>query len=574
MAVRTTRQTTLQRRILVIFLLCMVSAVGCMALVLGVSYNRLVVQRVNASYESNVQQFTHSLENLISTLNHTSQQLAFSEDVAQHFERYLTSGSSYERIQMHDTLKNAANFVVLSNPSIGLYAYVSPQNGHTYISNMHMGDDWHQQLAPNELFRYSGAAYYGPFPSVSCYTNNQVLAITRDIEVAGHPVQLYVETGFRVMEDLMSSYAMEGCQLLILDNQQRVAYSQLEEVFPRGSEIPESPPASHRLFSAQANQGWRAAIAVENAVYMREMRSLIKGMSVVALVLLAVFMLSAVMLWRHIYRPLDRFDKLIDSLLTEDGEAAAVLPVETGILEYDRLLSKFQFTRQQLQEMIVEIRRQEQTSARMMLRRLRSQINPHFLMNTLNTVHWMAVMKNETEIDDIVLALNRLLAYNLKQGEDLTTLGSEIYAVEQYIQLQRRRYDIQYQMILEPEGASTDIPFPKFILQPLVENSLYHAYRQNMSITLRVNLSDRIVISVEDTGIGMDESTKQVLAEHLSGSGEDAPDQSSGMGIGLRYVVKTLHMFYDGDVQFRLESQPDQFTIIEMSIPLEVKAHD
>lgn len=376
---------------------------------------------------------------------------------------------------MHDTLKSAANFVVLSNPSIGLYAYVSPQNGHTYISNMHMGDDWHQQLAPNELFRYSGAAYYGPFPSVSCYTNNQVLAITRDIEVAGHPVQLYVETGFRVMEDLMSSYAMEGCQLLILDNQQRVAYSQLEEVFPRGSEIPESPPASHRLFSAQANQGWRAAIAVENAVYMREMRSL---------------------------------------------------------------------------------------------------INPHFLMNTLNTVHWMAVMKNETEIDDIVLALNRLLAYNLKQGEDLTTLGSEIYAVEQYIQLQRRRYDIQYQMILEPEGASTDIPFPKFILQPLVENSLYHAYRQNMSITLRVNLSDRIVISVEDTGIGMDESTKQVLAEHLSGSGEDAPDQSSGMGIGLRYVVKTLHMFYGGDVQFRLESQPDQFTIIEMSIPLEVKAHD
>ena len=568
------RQTSLQRRILVVFLLCMLSALTCTSMVIGLSYKQLVVQRVDAAYENSAVQFTHSLEAMIDALNHTSQQLAFSDDMVRYFERFLTTTDSYERIQVFDSLKKTANFAALSNPSIGLFAYVQPQTGHTYMSNMFMDDYWLDRLSQEELFRYSGAAYYGIFPSMSCYTNNQVLAITRDIEVAGQSVQLYVETSFREVEDLLSSYAMEGCRLLILDNDRRVVYTQLDDVFPRGAPMTEEPVRSHRLFRVQANQGWHAVLAVESAVYMRALHSLIAGMTVMALVLLVVFLLGSILLWRHIYRPLDRFDKLIDGMLTESAEGVADIPIETGILEYDRLLDKFQHTKQQLQEMIEAIRRQEQTNALIMLRRLRSQINPHFLMNTLNTVHWMAVMKNETEIDDVVLALNRLLAYNLKQGEDLTTLSSEIYAVEQYIQLQRRRYDIHYQTLLEPADASTDLAFPKFILQPLVENSLYHAYRQDMSITLRVHIGSRIVISVEDTGIGMDESTQQVLTDHLSGSGGDAPEQASGMGIGLRYVVKTLHMFYGDDVQFRIQSSPGEYTIIEMSIPLEVKAHD
>ena len=568
------RQTSLQRRILVVFLLCMLSALTCTSMVIGLSYKQLVVQRVDAAYENSAVQFTHSLEAMIDALNHTSQQLAFSDDMVRYFERFLTTTDSYERIQVFDSLKKTANFAALSNPSIGLFAYVQPQTGHTYMSNMFMDDYWLDRLSQEELFRYSGAAYYGIFPSMSCYTNNQVLAITRDIEVAGQSVQLYVETSFREVEDLLSSYAMEGCRLLILDNDRRVVYTQLDDVFPRGAPMTEEPVRSHRLFRVQANQGWHAVLAVESAVYMRELHSLIAGMTVMALVLLVVFLLGSILLWRHIYRPLDRFDKLIDGMLTESAEGVADIPIETGILEYDRLLDKFQHTKQQLQETIEAIRRQEQTNALIMLRRLRSQINPHFLMNTLNTVHWMAVMKNETEIDDVVLALNRLLAYNLKQGEDLTTLSSEIYAVEQYIQLQRRRYDIHYQTLLEPADASTDLAFPKFILQPLVENSLYHAYRQDMSITLRVHIGSRIVISVEDTGIGMDESTQQVLTDHLSGSGGDAPEQASGMGIGLRYVVKTLHMFYGDDVQFRIQSSPGEYTIIEMSIPLEVKAHD
>ena len=112
----------------------------------------------------------------------------------------------------------------------------------------------------------------------------------------------------------------------------------------------------------------------------------------------------------------------------------------------------------------------ESTTLQSELKFLKSQINPHFLMNTLNTIHWMALMNQQTEIDGITQALSHLLIYNLDKDSSNTTLQRELSAVNEYVRLQKVRYQFTYCETILPADSFLGFPCPKFILQPFVEN--------------------------------------------------------------------------------------------------------
>lgn len=575
---------TLRQRILIIFLLCAVTVTISFGMLLNYTYHKLIVQRVNMAYTANVKQFTLSFSNLINALNHISQQLACNDYIERGFEQYLDAHDSYSRIEALDNLKRNANLAVFSNPSIGMYSYSNASTGEIYLGNAMNGQTVMVPHEDNLLFRYSGASYYGFFSSQSGFSDRSVIAVTREMEINGIAILLYVETSFRMVNDLLNAYSLNNNQFLLLDNRGKVVFTLSPDRFPKDMVI--GIDSSNEgvlnlndclLFPSRTNQGWYAVQTVGKYEYHAELGSLIMGYAVTCLALLSLFGSFFILLLHWIYRPLVIFDKAIDAMLSEDEEPVQeleLLGTETGIAEYDRLISKSLDTRRQLLSTIAEVRRQERLNARMMVRRLRSQINPHFLMNTLNTVHWMASLKGESEIDDLVVALNRLLSYNLKQGSDLATLSDELAAVEQYILLQTKRYNVRYELRCQPEGADTSIPFPKFILQPLIENSLYHGYRDGMCISLTITMGDRVDITVSDDGVGMSKEALDLLKRHLSGDCSDEASPSRGMGIGMRYVVRILHMAYHGDVSFSVDSLPGVHTTITLSVPKEVKERD
>lgn len=584
---RTSVRWSLRRRIVAVFALCMLSTLICTVAAFWFSYDRLVVKRVNANYESAVKQFTISLENLINNLNHVSQQLAFSEAVKLRFERYLMATDPYERIDAYDELKKIANYAVFSNPTIGFYYYTDVETGEVIFSNFSAKDE--ADLAPSDaevFFRYAGASYYGMYRSKSRYTDNMVVAITRDMEILGRAVRLYVETNFREMDDLFASFHIDEAIYLLVDNDDRVVYSQNPESFSRGFAIDRAAlddgygeAGDFLLFAAKANQGWKGVLAIDKGVFLNEALSLAAGMLVIFILLAALFALCAITLWRRIYKPLARFDREMSALLILDAPADQPAPDQstTGVVEYDRLSKRFRDMRGQIRDMIEQIREQERVNAQIEVQRLRSQINPHFLMNTLNSLHWLAVLKGENEIDDMVLSLNRLLMYNLNEDDGLATLLQEREAVSQYVELQTRRYNFTYDCDVIPENASLDIPFPKFVLQPMIENALSHGYREDMTIRLVIDVSgERIIVRVEDDGVGMSPEAADRLRGHLQNNNYNELEtvRRSGMGIGLRYVVRTVNMFYPGDVCFRVESEPNVLTVIELSVPREVNKHD
>lgn len=141
---------------------------------------------------------------------------------------------------------------------------------------------------------------------------------------------------------------------------------------------------------------------------------------------------------------------------------------------------------------------------------LQSQINPHFLFNTLSTIAALAREERAPLSENLILRLSRFFRYSLESGEAIVTLGRELHLLQDYIELQETRYGdrIIFEVIADPELNDTQIP--KFILQPLVENSIVHGFRESSGcgrVRVRTRRTRRgITITVTDNGCGFDAS--------------------------------------------------------------------
>ncbi|MGN0298931.1 MAG: sensor histidine kinase [Lachnospiraceae bacterium] len=195
------------------------------------------------------------------------------------------------------------------------------------------------------------------------------------------------------------------------------------------------------------------------------------------------------------------------------------------------------------------------------LQMLKSQVNPHFLFNTLNTISCMAQMEEADTTDQMILALSRLFQYALKSSETVTLLSNEVKVVQDYLYLQKIRFEerIQYRIDVDEEAGQRLVP--SFLLQPLVENSIVHGISNKeeggqIYVKARVK-EDRVWISVADTGVGIDEETLKLLRE-----GKKKPQ--SGHGIGLGNIYKRVHIMYqNGSVE--IYSRKGHGTVVQIS---------
>nr|WP_240548336.1 histidine kinase [Paenibacillus lignilyticus] len=221
--------------------------------------------------------------------------------------------------------------------------------------------------------------------------------------------------------------------------------------------------------------------------------------------------------------------------------------------------------RTRIQDLIGDIELRETNKRQLEVEKLLYQINPHFIHNTLNTIQWLARMKGQTEIDQFVSVFTRILHYNLGKKGEIVPLRDELAAIHDYIALQRVRYDCEFQVVTDIDEGLLDTDVPRFILQPIVENALYHGLSdENGKITLDIHkVSDHyLIIEVIDNGEGMTaEEIAKVMLE------EKNPLRDSGLGIGLDYVKRVIQAHYGDDCLFSIDSRIGQGTTVTLKIP-------
>ena len=197
---------------------------------------------------------------------------------------------------------------------------------------------------------------------------------------------------------------------------------------------------------------------------------------------------------------------------------------------------------------------------------LKSQINPHFLFNTLNMIACMAKLEEAATTERMISSMSSLFRYNLKTSEQVVPLARELKVAQDYMYIQQMRFGsrIRYSCDLTVDAEKAMIP--AFTLQPVVENAIVHGLskkEQGGRVHIRIWKKDKtLVISVADTGLGMSGERLAEVAEAMK------ERRTSKIGIGLGNIYKRIHMMYKQG-EFRIASIEGRGTVIQMFIPQE-----
>lgn len=197
---------------------------------------------------------------------------------------------------------------------------------------------------------------------------------------------------------------------------------------------------------------------------------------------------------------------------------------------------------------------------------LASQINPHFLYNTLETIRMKARTNGQKDIEDIVKMLAKIMRHNLQIKDKQVTLKEELNLVESYLRIQKYRFEdrVTYSMDINC-NVETIYTIP-LILQPIVENAMVHGIEMKKGIghiAIRVDeINETICIQVIDNGIGFTAERLEEIREHINSSTE-----VKGSHIGLRNVNQRIKLLYGEDFGITIESEPLVRSIIQILIP-------
>ena len=235
---------------------------------------------------------------------------------------------------------------------------------------------------------------------------------------------------------------------------------------------------------------------------------------------------------------------------------------EYEIKEFDDLMHEVEQMKEQIRNLIDDVVEKEKNIQR-------NQLNPHFLLNTLNSVQWMARMSKQNNIMEFVQRLKRLLSYNLGKEGMQTTLRTEIDIVKDYIALEQMRYDFVIEMNVE-EGRYLEQPTVRMLLQPLVENAIRYGLGDDEKITIQVfedNIRGLAGITILDSGNGLTQEEIYQINEPFDYDVKKM--QHGNRGIGLRYVKAMLDSFYEGETNLFVNCKKGYGTKITILIPIQ-----
>lgn len=208
-----------------------------------------------------------------------------------------------------------------------------------------------------------------------------------------------------------------------------------------------------------------------------------------------------------------------------------------------------------------------QLLARAEIRRLQSQINPHFLFNSLNTIVSLC-RTNAEKARELILELSAYLRRNLRENQSVIPVAEELQQVKSYLSIEHARFGERVRVSIDMEEGCQGWPVPPLIIQPLVENAIKHGiYGREDGGSIRIGIARSngdLNISVEDDGVGMD---GQVLDRIFSKEADDLGKDKDAGGIGLRNINQRLERVYGPQYRLKIRSIPQEGTSVRINIP-------
>ena len=414
--------------------------------------------------------------------------------------------------------------------------------------------------------------------SLALDNDEKVISVSRSVKYRESGIEkdgiLLIELNFQNLADLADKTNLgEGGRILILNDEDSIIYisgGKKEEMLEDSISIAvnnylggfKTRIGSMEMYvniNTLAQTRWRI-VTINNvnelAVARREM----------LIILFVIFIFSfgvtafvSFVISRRITEPLFQLKKSM--LMIEQGDFHTNVEV-SGQKEIARLSRAFNRMLEEIRALMNRVVNEQKEKRKTELKALQNQINPHFLYNTLDSIVWLAENKRTDDVITTVIALARFFRISISKGATYIPVKDEISHIKNYLTIQKIRYVDKFEYTFEIQPEVYEYKVMKLILQPIVENAIYHgAGDETEKITIRSYLEKNfLVFEVENSGYGITEDRINEIYQILKG-------EHSKTSVGMRNVYLRLKLFYGEDADIKITSELDEMTLIKLLIP-------
>ena len=285
---------------------------------------------------------------------------------------------------------------------------------------------------------------------------------------------------------------------------------------------------------------------------------------------ISVAVLAFIMFYRKVYKPIERANDMITDLVA--GDTDLELLESAKLLNYP-LFDNLDAMNHKLQDLVFREYNAVMLKKQAELNALQSQINPHFLYNTLESIRGLAMECDANEISDMTKALADLFRYSISTKDNIVELQDELKHVENYLMIQQYRFNNKFIIINEIDSDTMMVAVPKLLLQPIVENAVIHGLEQRLGkgtvILQAYKTQTRLVINVKDDGDGIENNDVLSINEALVEGKEYIEfTKRTSQSIGITNVNSRIRMIFGEAFGIRLYSTKGIGTNVEIQLPL------
>ncbi len=286
------------------------------------------------------------------------------------------------------------------------------------------------------------------------------------------------------------------------------------------------------------------------------------ALSVICMLVLGILLVSfSVKISRTITQPMEQLISTMESV--ESGNLSPQTEEYYG--EMAILSQKFNHMVRRIEAMFTEAKEQEREKHKMEMLALQSQINPHFLYNTLNSIRWLSELQGADKITQMLDELVKLLRFAAEDTGEFITVGREVEFIISYIRILNFRYFERFSFVLDIQEEAKQFMIPRFIIQPLVENSVLHGFDSNdICATVRIDVhleGKELLLCVTDDGKGL---SPEKIEEILS---TERKSERSLNKIGVYNVNQRIKLTYGKEHAIKIDSMEGCYTKVTIRIP-------
>lgn len=356
---------------------------------------------------------------------------------------------------------------------------------------------------------------------------------------------------------------------LIYHPQQQIVYAGLkneniEEILEVGDgRFEQSLDGIQRLVTVKTEKyaGWK----IVGVSYIDEIVATKKEINsfVLYIIIFGVIFVIAVSVFisSRISQPIKRLEKSMKKV--EAGDMDIFIDVK-GEDEVKQLSRTFIMMIARIKKLMKENMEEQEAKRKSQLMALQAQINPHFLYNTLDSIVWMAENGKVDGVITMVAALAKLFRISINRGEEITTVQNELEHAKSYLTIQEIRYQDKFDFEIKAEEEILHCKTLKIILQPLIENAIYHGIEKMVDkgkITITASRkNNKILLQVTDDGIGMSEETVKSILNVVSKS-------RTSSGVGVKNVHERIRLYFGDEYGLEIFSELDEGTTVNVWLP-------